>query len=78
MWESVSQLKQKLEFLLSYVGVTDVQATASTTQAKSAWSSASAAVLSCAPGMQPTNTSTHQVKPPSHTIDVLAAVHNEL
>ena len=72
-----------MEFLLSYVGVTDIQGTGLTSQAESAWSSANAAVLSGAPvtamqSLQPMKTSTNSVKPQSHTMDVLAAVHNEL
>ena len=47
--DTVSQLKQKVEFLLSYVGVTDMQGTGLTSQADSPLSSANAAVLPGSP-----------------------------
>jgi len=60
--ESVRQLKQKMEFLLSFVGVTDVQDTVSTADCESARTSANTAVSSRSTGAALSNSVDHSTQ----------------
>ena len=73
--ESVRQLKQKMEFLLSFVGITDVQDTGHTTHSEAAQSSANAAVLTRATETATINEKSidHSTQRPGSDVDVDAA-----